>query len=80
MFEASADFYDLISRLLFDYEITDGNGTRRAHEVHELGLFTTAELLEAFRCAGLEADPDPQGLTDRGLYVARTAADERRPD
>jgi SAM-dependent methyltransferase len=62
-----------LSRLHFDYEITDGTGTRHASEVHELGLFTTQEILEAFRQAGLEADYDPKGLTDRGLYVARSA-------
>jgi SAM-dependent methyltransferase len=63
-----------LSRLYFDYEITDGTGTRHASEVHELGLFTAPELLEAFRQARLEADYDPKGLTDRGLYVARVAA------
>jgi SAM-dependent methyltransferase len=60
-----------LSRLIFDYEITDAIGTRRASEVHELGLFTTAELLETFQDAGLEADYDSKGLTDRGLFVAR---------
>jgi SAM-dependent methyltransferase len=60
-----------LSRLHFDYEITDGTGTRRANEVHELGLFTTSELLETFGRAGLEAVHDPKGLTDRGLYLAR---------
>jgi SAM-dependent methyltransferase len=60
-----------LSRLYFDYEITDRSGTHRAHEVHELGLFTEAELLETFRKAGLEADHDPEGLTGRGLYLAR---------
>ena len=34
-------------------------------EVHHLGLFTTLELMQAFRDAGLEADHDPKGLTDR---------------
>ena len=62
-----------LSRLWFDYEVTDGTGTRRFSEVHELGLFTTPELLAAFRSAGLEVDHDPIGLTDRGLYVARVA-------
>jgi hypothetical protein len=60
-----------LSRLLFDYEISDGMGTRRTSEVHELGLFTTAELMRTFREAGLHADHDPQGLTDCGLFVAR---------
>ena len=62
-----------LSRLHFDYEITDAAGTRRVSEVHELGLFTRAELMEAFRNAGLDADYDPKGLTDRGLYVAHVA-------
>jgi hypothetical protein len=65
---------DRLSRLHFDYEIEDDAGTRRASEVHELGLFTTAELTQAFRDAGLNADYDPKGLTDRGLFVARDAA------
>jgi SAM-dependent methyltransferase len=59
------------SRLHFDYEITDPTGTRHASEVHELGLFTTAELLQVFQEAGLQADHHPKRLTDRGLYVAR---------
>ena len=63
-----------ISRLCFDYEITDSMGTRYASEVHELVLFTTAELLRTFREAGLDADYDPNGLADRGLFAARVAA------
>jgi len=63
-----------LSRLRFEYEITDGTSTRRASELHELGLFTMSELLVTFRNAGLNADFDPKGLTDRGLYVARIAA------
>jgi hypothetical protein len=31
-------------------------------------------LLEAFQQAGLEANYDPNGLSDRGLYLARIAA------
>jgi SAM-dependent methyltransferase len=63
-----------LSRLHFEYEITDATGTRRSSEIHELGLFTTAELLRTFQGAGLEVDHDPKGLTDRGLHVARIAA------
>jgi SAM-dependent methyltransferase len=66
---------DRVSRLHFDYEITDQGGTRHASEVHELGLFTTAELLEAFRKAEFRADHDPEGLTGRGLFIARPAAE-----
>ena len=60
-----------LSRLHFDYEITDATGIRHAREIHELGLFTTGELLQAFRDAGLEATFDPSGFSDRGLYVAK---------
>jgi SAM-dependent methyltransferase len=62
-----------ISRLYFDYTITDAAGPRQFSEVHELGLFTTDEMLNAFRRAGLEVEHDPRGLTDRGLFVARLA-------
>jgi SAM-dependent methyltransferase len=62
---------DRISRLFFDYEITDAAGTRHASEVHELGLFTPAEMLRAFEQAELEARYDPQGPAGRGLYVGR---------
>ena len=60
-----------ISRLRFDYEVSDGAGFRRLSEVHELGLFTPKELSATFEAAGLEVAFDPKGLTDRGLYVAR---------
>ena len=59
-----------LSRLYFDYEISGAKGIRHASEVHELGLFTKDELMEAFRSAGLQADYDPKGLTNRGLYIA----------
>ena len=61
-----------ISRLHFDYGIRDPTGTR-----HASGRFThwaslpTAELLQVFQEAGLQADHHPKGLTDRGLYLAR---------
>jgi SAM-dependent methyltransferase len=67
-----------LSRLYFEYEIADTAGTRRANEIHELGLFTHAEMMEAFRSAGLDPEYDPKGLTDRGLYVARLAKKKAR--
>jgi SAM-dependent methyltransferase len=60
-----------LSRLLFEYEITDAAGTRTVNEVHELGLFTTDELLQAFDDVRLAVDYDPKGPMDRGLFVAR---------
>ena len=62
-----------LSRLRFDYEIAGPEGTRRASEVHELGLFTTDEMLRSFEAAGLVAEYDAQGLCGRGLYVAKAA-------
>jgi SAM-dependent methyltransferase len=69
-----AEIEGRVSRLHFEYEITDATGTRHSSEIHELGLFTTAELLRTFQGVGLQVDHDPKGLTDRGLYVARIAA------
>jgi len=62
-----------LSRLRFDYEIAEPEGTRRASEVHDLGLFTTDEMLQSFDAAGLVAEYDAQGLCGRGLYVAKAA-------
>ena len=63
-----------LSRLRFDYVITDATGERRASEVHELGLFTIPEMLQAFSLAGLAAERLEGSFTDRGLYLSRIAA------
>ena len=62
-----------LSRIHFEYDITDAHGTRHASEVHELGLFTPDEMRAAFEANGLVVDYDPVGLIGRGLYVARSA-------
>lgn len=51
-------------------------GTEHVVEHHELGLYTVDEMTEAFTAAGLDVRHDPDGLTGRGLYVARRAGDE----
>lgn len=66
-----------MSRLYFDYEIADETGTRVTSEIHELGLFTTEEMLGAFERAGLAVEFDPKGLFDRGLYLARRETDSQ---
>ena len=70
---ARTEIEGTLSRLLFEYEIEDHGEVRLASEVHELGLFTTEEMMQAFRDAGLEAQHDPAGLTGRGLFIARSA-------
>ena len=60
-----------VSRLRFEYLIGRGDGIEHLVEVHELGLFTTAEMLDCFRQAGLEATYDPKGPYGRGLFSAR---------
>jgi SAM-dependent methyltransferase len=65
---------DRLSRLRFEYLIGRPAGIEHAVEIHELGLFTTEELLECFRQAGLQATHDPKGLCGRRLFVARAAA------
>jgi len=62
-----------LSRIHFEYDITDAHGTRHASEVHELGLFTPDEMRAAFEANGLVVDYDPVGLIGRGLYVAHSA-------
>jgi SAM-dependent methyltransferase len=70
---AVTEVKDRLSFTRFEYLIGSDGGIRRESETHELGLFTTDEMLDAFRAAGLEAEHDPEGMTGRGLYVGRVA-------
>lgn len=71
---ATTEIDGRVSRLHFEYTIEGPDGVRRTTELHELGLFTVAETLEAFGAAGLDAKHERSGLTGRGLYVARAGA------
>jgi SAM-dependent methyltransferase len=64
-----------VSKLEFHYLIGTGEGIEHRIEHHELGLFTTAELVQAFENAGFASvRHDPEGLTGRGLLIAKKPA------
>jgi len=65
------------SHLRFDYTLTDSSGVRHATELHDMGLFTVAEMLAAFTEADLAVEHDETGLDGRGLYIARLLPNER---
>ncbi len=54
--------------------IGTSDGTEHVVEHHEMGLFTVDEMTDAFVAAGLDVRYDPDGLTGRGLYVAKRTA------
>lgn len=58
-----------ISVLEFQYLIGTSKGIEYYTEVHELGLFTHREYLDAFKAAGLKVTKDAKGLDGRGLYI-----------
>jgi SAM-dependent methyltransferase len=62
---------DRLSRLHFEYLIARPSGIEHASEVHELGLFTTDEMLACFRDARLDVTYDAKGPSGRGLFLAR---------
>jgi hypothetical protein len=61
---------DRISRLHFEYLIGRAGGIERASETHELGLFTTDEMIGCFERAGLTVEHDAKGPSGRGLFLA----------
>ncbi len=58
-----------LSVLDFHYLIGTPAGTVHCAELHELGLFTQAEMRAAMEQAGLAVEYDAEGLTGRGLYL-----------
>ena len=55
----------------FHYLVGTPQGVTHFTERHELGLFTIEEMLGAFQQADLDVKYEPEGLTGRGLYIAR---------
>jgi len=60
-----------ISILNFHYLVGAAGKIDHYTERHELGLFTVGQMSSAFEAAGLAVRHDPEGLTGRGLYMAR---------
>lgn len=60
---------DEIGVLNFHYLVASPSGVEYFTELHEVGLFTVEQYLDAFRSAGLEVTHDREGPMGRGLYV-----------
>jgi len=60
-----------LSILIFHYLVGMDREIVYFTERHELGLFTVDQMTNAFQEAGLQVSYGPEGLTGRGLYVAR---------
>ena len=58
-----------LSILEFQYLIGTSKGIEHRQEIHEMGLFTHEDYLDAFRTAGLKVIHDAEGLDGRGLYI-----------
>jgi trans-aconitate methyltransferase len=58
---------------IIDFHYMVGSEGKIDHftERHELGLFTVDQMMSAFSDAELNVRYDPEGLTGRGLYIAR---------
>jgi SAM-dependent methyltransferase len=63
-----------VSKLDFHYLIGSTEGIEHRVEHHALGLFTREEMSVCFAAAGYgDVQYDPEGLTGRGLYIARAS-------
>lgn len=62
-----------VSVLEFQYLFGTPKGIEHQVEIHEMGLFTHEEYLNAFQSAGLKVTHDKKGLDGRGLYIGKKA-------
>ena len=60
-----------VSLLEFQYLIGTSKGIEHYTELHELGLFTHREYMDALKATGLTVTHDSKGLFGRGLYIGR---------
>ena len=61
------------------YLVGTPQSTTHFSELHQMGLFTEGQMVAALRSAGLETEHLPEGITGRGLYIARRLASESTP-
>jgi SAM-dependent methyltransferase len=57
------------------YMVGTPHGVEQFTELHEMGLFTHDEYVEAFERAALRVSYDPKGLFGRGMYIGQKAGD-----
>ena len=62
-----------LSLIEFQYLVGTPKGIEHSLEIHELGLFTHKEYLDACKAARLNVTHDPEGLDGRGLYIGQKA-------
>jgi hypothetical protein len=60
---------DEIGVLNFHFLVASPSGVDYFTELHEVGLFTVDQYLDAFGSAGLEVTHDRDGPMGRGLYA-----------
>ncbi|PIP23973.1 MAG: SAM-dependent methyltransferase [Candidatus Nealsonbacteria bacterium CG_4_10_14_0_2_um_filter_38_17] len=58
-----------ISVVNFHFLVATQGKVEHFTELHELGLFTPKEYMNAFKLAGLKVIYDKKGITGRGLYI-----------
>jgi SAM-dependent methyltransferase len=61
----------LVSVLNFQYLINSRSGIEHYTERHELGLFSVNNMIQAFEMAGFTCEFDSDGISGRGMYVAK---------
>ena len=64
-----------ISLLEFQYLVGTSEGIEHYTEIHELGLFTRKDYMDAFKAADLTVTHDSKGLDGRGLYIGRKSTE-----
>jgi SAM-dependent methyltransferase len=69
----TSDVDGRLSIMDMHYLIGTPEGTKHYVERHDLGLFTSDEMIDALTACGLEVTYDKGGLTGRGLYIGQRA-------